>query len=99
MAPLPFAQNAFDKQGQISGIAVEAAEGVSVSDLGKRLDRRLGEGLQAERSESRTQKISGQLQGFKIALLFFASGCSSGMGWPEGSSTSSAGLSCSRSHP
>jgi putative ABC transport system permease protein len=72
MAPLPFAQNAFDKQGQISGIAVEAAEGVSVSDLGKRLDRRLGEGLQAERSESRTQKISGQLQGFKIALLFFA---------------------------
>jgi putative ABC transport system permease protein len=72
MVPLPFAQNAFDKQGQISGIAVEAAEGVSVSDLGKRLDRRLGEGLQAERSESRTQKISGQLQGFKIALLFFA---------------------------
>jgi putative ABC transport system permease protein len=72
MAPLPFAQNAFDKQGQISSIAVEAAEGVSVSDLGKRLDRKLGEGLQAERSESRTQKISGQLQGFKIALLFFA---------------------------
>jgi putative ABC transport system permease protein len=72
MVPLPFAQNAFDKQGQISGIAVEAAERVSVSDLGKRLDRRLGEGLQAERSETRTQKISGQLQGFKIALLFFA---------------------------
>jgi putative ABC transport system permease protein len=72
MAPLPFAQKAFDKQGQISGIAVEAAAGVSVSDLGKRLDRRLGEGLQAERSETRTQEISGQLQGFKIALLFFA---------------------------
>jgi putative ABC transport system permease protein len=72
MAPLPFAQNAFDKQGQISGIAVEAAEGVSVSDLKERLDRRLGEGLQAERSETRTQEISGQLQGFKIALLFFA---------------------------
>jgi putative ABC transport system permease protein len=72
MAPLPFAQNAFDKQGQISGIAVEAAEGVSVSDLRERLDRRLGEGLQAERSEKRTQEISGQLQGFKIALLFFA---------------------------
>jgi putative ABC transport system permease protein len=72
MAPLPFAQKAFDKQGQISGIAVEAAEGVSVSDLGERLDRRLGEGLQAERSETRTQEISGQLQGFKIALLFFA---------------------------
>jgi putative ABC transport system permease protein len=72
MAPLPFAQNAFDKQGQISGIAVEAAEGVSVSDLRERLDRSLGEGLQAERSEKRTQEISGQLQGFKIALLFFA---------------------------
>jgi putative ABC transport system permease protein len=72
MAPLPFAQNAFDKQGQISGIAVEAADGVSVSDLGQRLDRELGEGLQAERSEKRTQEISGQLQGFKIALLFFA---------------------------
>jgi putative ABC transport system permease protein len=72
MAPLPFAQKAFDKQGQISSIAVEAAEGVSVSDLGERLDKGLGQGLQAERSEKRTQEISGQLQGFKIALLFFA---------------------------
>jgi len=72
MVPLPFAQKAFDKQGQISGIAVDAAEGVSVSDLGKELNTQLGEGLQAERSETRTQEISGQLQGFKIALLFFA---------------------------
>ncbi len=72
MAPLPFAQKAFDKQGQISGIAVEAKNGISVSALGERLDRRLGEGLQAQRSEKRTQEISGQLQGFKIALLFFA---------------------------
>ena len=72
MVPLPFAQKAFDKQGQISDISVEAAEGVSVSDLEERLDRKLGEGLQAERSETRTQEISGQLQGFKIALLFFA---------------------------
>jgi putative ABC transport system permease protein len=72
MAPLPFAQNVFDKRGQISGIAVEAEDGVSVSDLGERLDRGLGEGLQAEHSERRTQEISGQLQGFKIALLFFA---------------------------
>src|ERR671921_2379147 len=72
MVPLPFAQKAFDKQGQISSIAVEAEDGVAVSALGERLDRRLGEGLQAERSESRTQAISGQLQGFKIALLFFA---------------------------
>jgi putative ABC transport system permease protein len=72
MAPLPFAQKAFDKQGQISGMAVEAENGVSVSVLRERLDRRLGEGLQAQRSEKRTQEISGQLQGFKIALLFFA---------------------------
>jgi putative ABC transport system permease protein len=72
MVPLPFAQKAFDKQGQISGIAVDAAEGVSVSDLAKELNTKLGEGLQAERSETRTQEISGQLQGFKIALLFFA---------------------------
>ena len=72
MAPLPFAQEAFDKRGQISGIAVEAAEGVPASDLKERLNERLGEGLQAERSETRTQEISGQLQGFKLALLFFA---------------------------
>ena len=72
MTPLPFAQKAFDKQGQISGIAVEAAEDVSVSDLKERLGKKLGEGLQAERSETRTQEISGQLQGFKLALLFFA---------------------------
>jgi putative ABC transport system permease protein len=72
MAPLPFAQKAFDRRGQISGIAVEAADGVSVPDLEERLDRKLGEGLQVERSETRTQEISGQLQGFKLALLFFA---------------------------
>jgi putative ABC transport system permease protein len=72
MAPLPFAQDAFDKPGQISGIAVEAAEGISVSELKEKLERDLGEGLQAERSETRTQEISGQLQGFRLALLFFA---------------------------
>ena len=72
MVPLSFAQKAFDKQGQISDIAVEAAEGVAVSDLEERLNRQLGEGLQAERSETRTQEVTGQLQGFKIALLFFA---------------------------
>ena len=72
MVPLPFAQKAFDKQDQISGIAVEAAEGVAVTDLQERLNRKLGEGLQAERSETRTQQVTGQLQGFKIAMLFFA---------------------------
>ena len=72
MAPLPYAREAFDEPGRISGIAVEAAEGTPVSALRERLDRRLGEGLQAERSETRTQEITSQLQGFKISLLFFA---------------------------
>ncbi len=72
MAPLPYAQEAFDKPSKISGIAVDPAEGTPVSELRKGLDRRLGEGLQAERSETRTQEISNQLQGFKISLLFFA---------------------------
>jgi putative ABC transport system permease protein len=72
MVPLSFGQDAFDKRGQISGISVGAAEGVSASDLRDRLDKNLGEGLQVERSETRTQQVSGQLQGFTIALLFFA---------------------------
>ena len=72
MVPLSFGQEVFDKRGQISSIAVEAAEGVSVSDLRNNLNKKLGEGLQVERSETRTQQITGQLQGFRIALLFFA---------------------------
>jgi putative ABC transport system permease protein len=72
MVPLSFGQDAFDKRGQISGIAVEAAEGVAVSDLREGLSKKLGEGLQVQRSETRTRQVSGQLQGFKIALLFFA---------------------------
>ena len=72
MAPLPYAQETFEKPGKISGIAVEAVEGSSVSDLRDRLDRGLGEGLQAERSERRTAEIGSQLQGFRISLLFFA---------------------------
>ncbi len=72
MTPLSFAQDAFDKPDQISGIAVEATPNAPVSELRERLDRGLGEGLQVERSETRTQEISGQLQGFRLALLFFA---------------------------
>ena len=72
MAPLPFVQDAFDKPGQVSGIAVEAAEGTAVGELRERLDGELGEGLQAERSETRTQEVTSQLQGFRLALLFFA---------------------------
>ena len=72
MAPLSYAREAFDEPGRISGIAVEAAEGTPVTDLRESLDRGLGEGLQAQRSETRTQEISSQLQGFRISLLFFA---------------------------
>src|SRR5215211_4829697 len=72
MAPLQYAQDAFDEQGRISGIAVEAAEGTTADELKERLNRNLGEGLQAEISETRTREISGQLQGFRISLLFFA---------------------------
>jgi putative ABC transport system permease protein len=72
MTPLPYAQRAFDEPGRISGIAVEAAAGTPVPDLRERLERNLGEGLQAERSETRTREISNQLQGFRISLLFFA---------------------------
>jgi putative ABC transport system permease protein len=72
MAPLPYAQKAFEDPGRISGIAVEAADGTPVPELRERLDRGLGEGLQAERSETRTQEMTSQLQGFRISLLFFA---------------------------
>src|SRR5919199_4071943 len=72
MAPLPYVQKAFDERGRISGIAVEAANGTPVTELKERLNRDLGEGLQAERSEVRTQQMSDQLQGFRISLLFFA---------------------------
>jgi putative ABC transport system permease protein len=72
MTPLPYAQRAFDEPGRISGIAVEAAPGTPVPELKARLERNLGEGLQAERSETRTREVSSQLQGFRISLLFFA---------------------------
>src|SRR5919199_5592714 len=72
MAPLPYVQKAFDERGRISGIAVEAADGTPVTELTQRLDRDLGEGLQAERSETRTREMTDQLQGFRISLLFFA---------------------------
>ncbi len=72
MAPLPYTQRAFDEPGRISGIAVDAADGTPVGELRARLDKGLGEGLQAERSETRTQEIGSQLQGFTISLLFFA---------------------------
>jgi putative ABC transport system permease protein len=72
MVPLPYAQRAFDEPGKISGIAVEAAQGTPVGELRERLERRLGEGMEAERSETRTRQIGDQLKGFRISLLFFA---------------------------
>nr|MBA4116533.1 ABC transporter permease [Rubrobacter sp.] len=72
MAPLPFAQRAFDEPGGVSGIAVEAVDEGAVEGLKERLDGVLGEGFQAERSETRTAQAGAQLQSFRIALLFFA---------------------------
>jgi putative ABC transport system permease protein len=72
MAPLDYTQRAFEEPAQITAIAVDAAEGTQVGGLEERLDRGLGEGLRVERSETRTQEIGSQLQGFKISLLFFA---------------------------
>jgi putative ABC transport system permease protein len=72
MTPLPYAQKAFEEPRRISGIAVEAADGAPVPELRERLDRGLGKGLQVERSETRTQETTSQLQGFRISLLFFA---------------------------
>ncbi len=72
MMPLPEAQRVFDKPGKITGIAVEATDDGAVAALEGRLDRELGEGLQAERSETRTAQVDSQFQAFRIALLFFA---------------------------
>jgi putative ABC transport system permease protein len=72
LAPLSHAQEVFEKPGKITGIAVEAASEGEVEPLAERLQDRLGEGFQAERSETRTAQIDAQFQGFKIALLFFA---------------------------
>ena len=72
MAPAAYTQKAFDSEGEISGISVSAAEGTALPQLRQRLDRRLGDGFQVERSTTRTDQVSSQLQGFQIALLFFA---------------------------
>ncbi|MGB3683528.1 MAG: ABC transporter permease [Rubrobacteraceae bacterium] len=72
MTPLPYAQKVFDSPGEISGISVEAASEDSVAPLRERLDGKLGGGFQVERSSTRTDQVSSQLQGFQISLLFFA---------------------------
>ncbi len=72
MTPLPYAQKVFDSPGEVSGISVEAVSEDSVAQLRERLGRKLGEGFQVERSSTRTDQVSGQLQGFQISLLFFA---------------------------
>src|SRR5919202_447611 len=72
MAPLPFVQESFDEPGRISGIAVEASDSGAVDQLKEQLERDLGEGLQAEQSETRKPKAGSEIQSFKVALLFFA---------------------------
>lgn len=72
MAPLRYAQEAFDSAGEVSGVSVAAADGVPVAEVRERLDRGLGEGFRVELSSTRTEEVSGQLQGFQISLLFFA---------------------------
>ncbi|CAN5853489.1 FtsX-like permease family protein [soil metagenome] len=72
MAPVSYAQGVFDSEGEISAISVSAAQGVALPELKKRLGRKLGNGFQVERSSTRTDQVSSQLQGFQIALLFFA---------------------------
>ena len=72
MVPLPYAQKTFDQPGEISGIAVDSADGTSADTLEASLAGKLGDGFQVERSSTRTEQIDAQFQGFKIALLFFA---------------------------
>ena len=72
MAPLDYVQKQFGKQGKISGISVAATSEGAVPELRKRLEQNLGKGLSTERSETRTNEINNQFQGFAIALLFFA---------------------------
>ncbi len=72
MAPMSYAQGTFDNKSEVSGISVSVAEGVALPELRKRLDQRLGNGFQVEQSSTRTDQVSSQLQGFQIALLFFA---------------------------
>ncbi len=72
LAPMPYAQDAFDSAGEVSGVSVGVAEGAALPEVRQRLEDRLGGGFQVERSTTRTEQVSNQLQGFQIALLFFA---------------------------
>ena len=72
MTPLPYAQKAFNEPGKVSGIEVGAKNEGDIASLKKALNRDLDKGLHAERSSTRTSQVSGQFQGFRIALLFFA---------------------------
>lgn len=72
LAPLTYAQEVFDEPGKITGIAVEATDDGAVNNLRESLAGMLGEGLQAERSETRTAQVGARFQSFQVALLFFA---------------------------
>ncbi len=68
LTPLPYAQEVFDEPGNITGIAVEATDDGAVDDLQESLAGVLGEGLRAERSETRTAQAGAQFQSFQIAF-------------------------------
>nr|MBA2441072.1 ABC transporter permease [Rubrobacter sp.] len=72
MAPLPFVQEAFERPNEVSGVSVAATSEGAVGPVRERLGERLGEGLQVERSSTRTEQVASQFQGFNLALLFFA---------------------------
>jgi putative ABC transport system permease protein len=72
MTPLAYTQAEFDFPAAISGIAVQADDSTGAAELRERLERELGAGFDVEQASARADQVAGQLQGFTIALLFFA---------------------------
>lgn len=72
MAPLPYVQEIYGKPGEVSGMVVEAESEGAIVPLKTELRQGLGESLEVQRSSTNTRQVTGQLQGFRIALLFFA---------------------------
>jgi putative ABC transport system permease protein len=72
---LPEAQRLTDKQGELDGISVQAAEGVSPAALSQRVDRVLPPRLTVETgtqaAERQSQDIKDDLSFFRIVLLVF----------------------------
>jgi putative ABC transport system permease protein len=72
---LPEAQRLTDKQGELDGISVQAAEGVSTSSLANRIDqvvpRRLTVETGTAAAERQSEDIKDDLSFFRIVLLVF----------------------------